>query len=107
MRRLARGYTLLLRAPVRSPVEPEPRYPEAGQQIEPRSFDFTDYLLSGSITAVGFAADLIVVPADPFTLTPAEIHNLVVDMTIVNGHPIYERGRPAVAQSDIANLYSP
>jgi predicted amidohydrolase YtcJ len=63
--------------------------------------------LNAGEIAPGSAADLIVVPADPFTLTPAEIHNLVVDMTIVNGHPIYERGRPAVAQSDIANLYSP
>jgi hypothetical protein len=54
----------------------------------------------------GRLADLIVVPADPLTLSPAEIQNLVVDLTIVGGRPIYERGRPAVAQSDIANLYS-
>ena len=57
--------------------------------------------------APGRLADLIVLAADPFTLTPAEIQNLAVDLTIVAGHPIYERGRPAVAQSDIANLYSP
>ncbi len=57
--------------------------------------------------ATGYLADLIVLAADPATLTPAEIQNLAIDMTIVNGHVIYERGRPAVAQSDIANLYSP
>jgi predicted amidohydrolase YtcJ len=54
----------------------------------------------------GRLADLIVLPADPFTLSPVEISNLVIDLTIVAGRLIYERGRPAVAQSDIANLYS-
>ena len=57
--------------------------------------------------ATGYLADLIVLPADPATLTAAEIQTLAVDLTIVNGRVIYERGRPAVAQSDIANLYSP
>jgi predicted amidohydrolase YtcJ len=57
--------------------------------------------------ATGYLADLIVVAADPANLTPAEIQTLAVDLTIVNGRVIYERGRPAVAQSDIANLYSP
>jgi predicted amidohydrolase YtcJ len=57
--------------------------------------------------APGRLADLIVLAADPHTLTPAEVESLAVDLTIVGGHVIYERGRPAVAQSDIANLYSP
>ncbi|HVC44534.1 MAG TPA: amidohydrolase family protein [Candidatus Binataceae bacterium] len=57
--------------------------------------------------APGRLADLIVLPADPLALTPAELHNLAVDMTIVGGRAVYERGRPAVANSDIANLYSP
>ncbi len=57
--------------------------------------------------APGRLADLIVLAADLATLTPAEIQNLAIDLTIVHGRPIYERGRPAVAQSDIANLYSP
>jgi predicted amidohydrolase YtcJ len=57
--------------------------------------------------ATGYLADLIVVAADPANLTAAEIQTLAVDLTIVNGRVIYERGRPAVAQSDIANLYSP
>ncbi len=55
----------------------------------------------------GRLADLIVLAADPLTLTPAEILNLAVDLTIVAGHPIYERGRPGIAQSDLANLNSP
>ena len=50
------------------------------------------------------AADLIVFPRDPFTLTPAELINLVVDLTIVGGHVIFERGRPAVAQSPDTDL---
>jgi len=57
--------------------------------------------------APGCPADLIVLAADPLTLSPAELLHLAVDLTIVAGRPVYERGRPAVAQSDIANLYSP
>jgi predicted amidohydrolase YtcJ len=56
---------------------------------------------------LGRLADLIVLAADPLTLTPTELHNLAVDLTIVGGRLVYERGRPAVAHSDIANLYSP
>jgi predicted amidohydrolase YtcJ len=63
--------------------------------------------LSAGEIAPGRLADLIVLAADPVALTPAEISNLAVDLTIVAGRPIYERGRPAAAQSDIANLYSP
>ena len=63
-------------------------------------------LAAGEI-APGRLADLIVLAADPLTLAPAEISNLAVDLTIVAGRPIYERGRPAIAQSDLANLNSP
>ncbi len=63
--------------------------------------------LSAGEIAPGRLADLIVVLADPLTLEPAEISNLAVDLTIVAGRLIYERGRPALAQSDTANLYSP
>jgi predicted amidohydrolase YtcJ len=63
--------------------------------------------LNAGEIAPGRLADLIVLAADPLTLTPAEISNLAVDLTIVAGRPIYERGRPAAAQSYIANLYSP
>jgi predicted amidohydrolase YtcJ len=63
--------------------------------------------LSAGEIAPGRCADLIVLAADPLALTAAEISNLAVDLTIVAGRPIYERGRPAIAQSDLANLNSP
>jgi predicted amidohydrolase YtcJ len=63
--------------------------------------------LSAGEIAPGRLADLIVLAADPLTLEPTDLANLTIDLTIVAGRPIYERGRPAVAQSDIANLYSP
>ncbi len=52
-------------------------------------------------------ADLIVLPRDPLQLPPAELANLPVDVTIVGGRVIYERGRPAIAHSDIADLQTP
>ena len=51
-------------------------------------------------------ADLIVLPRDPFSLTPADLMNLTVDITIVGGRVVYERGRPAIASSDSADLRS-
>jgi len=51
-------------------------------------------------------ADLIVLPRDPFALKPADLMNLTVDMTIVGGRVVYERGRPAIASSDSADLRS-
>jgi len=51
-------------------------------------------------------ADLIVLPRDPFSLTHADLMNLNVDMTIVGGRVVYERGRPAIASSDSADLRS-
>jgi len=51
-------------------------------------------------------ADLIVLPRDPFSLNAADLMNLVVDMTIVGGRVVYERGRPAIASSDSADLRS-
>jgi predicted amidohydrolase YtcJ len=51
-------------------------------------------------------ADLIVLPRDPFSLTPADLMNLNVDLTIVAGRVVYERGRPATASSDTADLRS-
>ena len=52
----------------------------------------------------GKLADLVVLPRDPLTLSATEIMALQVDLTIVNGKIVYERGRPAVANSDIADL---
>jgi predicted amidohydrolase YtcJ len=51
-------------------------------------------------------ADLIVLPRDPFSLNSADLMNLNVDITIVGGRVVYERGRPAIASSDSADLRS-
>jgi predicted amidohydrolase YtcJ len=55
---------------------------------------------------LGHLADLIVLPRDPMTLKPADLMNLPVDITIVGGRVIYERGRPEVAASPGADLFS-
>ncbi len=55
----------------------------------------------------GRLADLVVLPKDPFALRPSEIANLAVDLTIVDGRVVYERGRPAIASSDSADLQTP
>lgn len=57
--------------------------------------------------APGQLADLIVLGADPLAVAPAELASVPVDLTIIGGRTVYERGRPAIAQSDTANLYSP
>jgi hypothetical protein len=51
-------------------------------------------------------ADLIVLPHDPSALPAADLMNVTVDITIVAGKVVYERGRPAVASSDSADLHS-
>ena len=51
-------------------------------------------------------ADLIVLPRDPSALSSADLMNMTVDITIVGGRVVYERGRPAVANSDSADLRS-
>ncbi|MDO8433031.1 MAG: amidohydrolase family protein [Candidatus Binatus sp.] len=53
-----------------------------------------------------YLADLIVLPRDPLALPPADLMNISVDITIVAGKVVYERGRPAVASSDSADLHS-
>lgn len=59
---------------------------------------------SGEIAA-GEVADLIVLAANPLALKPGELINLAVDLTIVGGHVIYERGHPVVSQSaGVGNL---
>lgn len=54
----------------------------------------------------GRLADLIVLPRDPLALKPAELMTLPVDITIVGGRVVYERGRPEVAASPGADLFS-
>jgi predicted amidohydrolase YtcJ len=56
--------------------------------------------------ALGRLADLIVLPRDPMRLKPAELMNLPVDITIVGGRVVFERGRPEVAASPGADLFS-
>jgi len=62
-------------------------------------------LPSGEI-APGRLADLVLLPADPTALQPAELMNLAVETTIVGGQIIYERGRPVVSQSASLPLFS-
>ncbi len=51
-------------------------------------------------------ADLIVLAHNPLELGAAQIANLAVEITIIGGRVVYERGRPAVAWSDSADLHS-
>jgi predicted amidohydrolase YtcJ len=43
----------------------------------------------------GRAADLIVLPRDPLAMAPAELADAAVDLTVIGGQIVYERGRPA------------
>ncbi len=52
----------------------------------------------------GWLADLIVLPRDPASLSPEDLTSLSVDITIVGGRLIYQRGRPEVAASPGADL---
>jgi predicted amidohydrolase YtcJ len=49
--------------------------------------------------APGRLADLIVLPADPTRLQAAELVNLPVDLTIVDGRLVYQRGLPLSSQN--------
>ncbi len=44
---------------------------------------------------LGKAADLIVMPRNPLEMAPAELAGAAVDMTVIGGQVVYERGRPA------------
>lgn len=54
----------------------------------------------------GKLADLAVLSKDPLAVRATDLMNLTVDITLVGGHVIYERGRPAVANSASADLLS-
>ena len=45
----------------------------------------------------GRLADLVVLPTDPLKLTPAELLKTAVDLTIIGGRVVYERGRPVIS----------
>ena len=55
-------------------------------------------LPSGEIVS-GRLADLIVLPADPTRLRPAELINMAVETTIVGGQIVYEKGRPLASSA--------
>jgi predicted amidohydrolase YtcJ len=89
-------------------------YDLAGEEQLPtdRSFDlFTGSAarlarLEGGEIGPRKLADLIVLPKDPLALAPAELMKMAVDMTIIGGKIVYERGRPAAASSARADLFS-
>ncbi len=54
----------------------------------------------------GKLADLVILAKDPVSVKPGELGNIPVDVTMVGGRIIYERGRPMIAQSDNADLHS-
>ena len=62
--------------------------------------------LEAGVIAADRVADMIVLPRDPFSLSTGELVNFNVDITIVGGRVVYERGRPAIASSDSADLRS-
>ncbi|HVA80290.1 MAG TPA: amidohydrolase family protein [Candidatus Binataceae bacterium] len=62
--------------------------------------------LEAGVIAPGMLADLMVLPRDPMNLGAAELHSISVDLTLIAGRVVYERGRPAVAYSDSADLHS-
>lgn len=62
-------------------------------------------LAAGAIE-VGNLADLIVLPKSPLELGAAELVNLPVDITIIGGRVVFERGRPAIASASSAELHS-
>ncbi len=54
----------------------------------------------------GAMADLVVLPGDPLSANPSELMNMQVDITVVGGRIVYERGRPEVANSATADMLS-
>jgi predicted amidohydrolase YtcJ len=44
---------------------------------------------------VGQAADLIVMPHNPLEMAPTDLPSAAIDLTIIGGQLVYERGRPA------------
>ncbi|HLW70063.1 MAG TPA: amidohydrolase family protein [Candidatus Binataceae bacterium] len=60
-------------------------------------------LEAGTIEA-GRLADLIVLSSDPLSAPPAELLKATIDLTIIDGRVVYERGRPATTSAAGANL---
>ena len=62
-------------------------------------------LHAGSLEA-GRLADMVILGKDPVSAKPADLMNIPVDITLVGGRIVYERGRPQIAHSDSAELHS-
>jgi len=54
----------------------------------------------------GRLADLVVLPSDPLKLTAAELLKTAVDLTIIGGRVVYERGRPVISAGADMNTAS-
>jgi predicted amidohydrolase YtcJ len=54
----------------------------------------------------GRLADMVILAKDPMSVKPGELMNVPVDITLVGGRIVYERGRPTIAHSDSADLHS-
>jgi predicted amidohydrolase YtcJ len=46
------------------------------------------------VIAPGCLADLVVLPTDPLKVGPAELVKTPIDITIIAGRVVFERGRP-------------
>jgi predicted amidohydrolase YtcJ len=107
----ARPLAAIAAAVARTTIDGQPVTPEEALTTEESFALFTSKgaqlarVNAGEI-APGKLADLVVLPKDPLKLSAAEIMALHVDLTIVGGKIVYERGRPAVASSDSADLRS-
>jgi predicted amidohydrolase YtcJ len=62
-------------------------------------------LHAGTLEA-GRLADMVILGKDPVSAKPADLMNIPVDITLVGGRIVYERGRPQIAHSDSAELHS-
>ena len=54
----------------------------------------------------GRLADMVILGKDPLSATADDLMNVPVDITLVGGRIVYERGRPTIAHSDSAELHS-
>ncbi|HLI80493.1 MAG TPA: amidohydrolase family protein, partial [Candidatus Binataceae bacterium] len=62
--------------------------------------------LDAGVLEPGRLADMVILGKDPISAKPADLMNIPVDITLVGGRIVYERGRPTVAHSDSADLHS-
>jgi len=54
----------------------------------------------------GKLADLVILAKNPMAAKPSDLMHVPVDITLVGGRIVYERGRPTIAHSDSADLHS-